>query len=102
MLLVVAGGIVFSIVRWKRHPKVSLLTLLGLAIYFLSTLFFIVLLHNVSGLHEALHMSYRQISYIQTMLFVLDDFAYAAVLIVLVAAAFTQRGQRTASELEGR
>jgi hypothetical protein len=99
MLLVVAGGIVFAIVRWKRHPRVSLMTLLGLAIYFVSTLFFLVLLHNVIGLHEALHISYRQIGYIQTMLFVLDDFTYAAVLILLVAAAFTQRGQRTANEI---
>lgn len=97
MLLVVLGGIGFSIVRWKRHPRVSLMTLLGLVIYFLETLFFIVLLHNLVGLHEALHLSYRQISYLQTMLFVFDDFAYAAVLILLVTAAFTQRGQKTAT-----
>lgn len=101
MLLVVGGGILFAIIRWKRHPKVSMVTVLALAIYFFTALFFIVALHNVSGLQETLHLSFQQISYLQTTLFVIDDIAYAVVLGLLVTAAFIKRNQPVAAESEG-
>ena len=33
MILVVLAGLVFAIVRWKRHPKVSALTVTGLVLF---------------------------------------------------------------------
>jgi hypothetical protein len=98
MLLVVAGGILFSIFRWKRHPRVSLITSLGLVIYFLGMVFFIVISNNLPGLHWGLlELSYLQIRYLQMTVFVLDNFTYAAVLILLVTAAFIQRSQKSAT-----
>ena len=33
MFLVVLAGVIFLIVRWKRHPRVSLMTIIALALY---------------------------------------------------------------------
>ena len=90
LFLLLLGGIVFAITRWNRHPRVSFLTILGLLFYLLETIFFtfiVYLLPTVLPVGVAIVASET----LYTVLYVLDDLAYAAVLIVLVSAVFTHR-----------
>ena len=44
MLLLALGGIVFAMIRWKFHPRASILTVIALLLFVLDLLgFFIVL-----------------------------------------------------------
>jgi len=90
LLLLLLGGIVFAIIRWNRHPKVSLLVILGLVFYLLESTFFtllIFLMPTILPTGAAIVAS----GPLYTILFVIDDLAYAAVIIVLVSAVFAQR-----------
>jgi hypothetical protein len=90
LLLLLLGGIVFAMARWNRHPRVSFLTVLGLGFYLLeSTLFTFLIYLMPSVLPTGGPLAINEIFF--TVLYVLDDFAYAAVIIVLVSAVFTQR-----------
>lgn len=40
VMLVVLAGLIFAIIRWKRHPKVSALTLAGLLLFQFQSLAF--------------------------------------------------------------
>lgn len=95
MLLLCLGGVVFAIVRWKRHPRASLMTVLGLGLYFLEGFIYTGVLYGLPKLTDAMHLSYVQIGPIYTALYVLDDFAFAAVIILMVAAIFTGRRPAT-------
>ena len=101
MILVALAGIVFAIVRGKRHPTASLMTGLALVIYFLRIVGFTLLNYWLPNLGHALQMSPAQVDWAYTVMFVFEDFAYAAILIILVAAAFTGRGPDRNQELEG-
>jgi hypothetical protein len=90
MIILVVGGIVFAMIRWNRHPRVSFLTILGLGFYLLKSALFTFVLYLIPtvfarsgqmGLNETLY----------TVLYVIDDIAYAAVIVVLVSAVFTRR-----------
>ena len=96
LFLLLLGGIVLALVRWNRHPRVSFLTVLGLFFYLLESIcftFVVFLLPNVLPVGVRFVAS----DWIYTVLFVLDDIAYAAVIIVLVSAAFTQRNPEPAA-----
>ena len=93
LLVVILGGSVFAIVRWKRHPRVSLITVLGLGIYLVDTFAFALLFHYLPTFFHNLRLTPGNISVLDSVLSVCDDFVYAAVLILLVAAAFTQRNK---------
>ncbi len=98
MIILLIAGIVFAMARWNRHPKVSFLTILGLLFYLLESTFFTLLIYLMP---TALPMG-RWVALSETVftvLYVLDDIAYAAVLIVLVAAAFSQRANDPADPL---
>jgi predicted neutral ceramidase superfamily lipid hydrolase len=86
LILVVLGGIIFAVVRWKRHPRVSLLTILGLAFFLMETTLFTFLTY-------AIVRWFLGGQVFSTVLYVVDDIAYAAVIILLVAAAFTGRSR---------
>ena len=93
LLLLLLGGIGFAIVRWNRHPKVSLLVTLGLLFYLLESTFFTFIIFLLptflpgGGAFVASGTFYT----VYTVLYLIDDVAYAAVIIVLVSAVFTQR-----------
>jgi len=91
LLLVVLAGIVFAFARWKRHPRVSLMTVLGLGIYLIDAFAFALLFHYLPRFFDSLKLTSQNISILDSVLQVCDDFVYAAVLILLVAAAFSQR-----------
>ena len=90
LFLLLLGGIGFALMRWNRHPRVSFLTILGLLFYLLESIFFTFIVFLVPTLLPA-GASFVASDWIYTVLYVLDDFAYAAVIIVLISAVFTQR-----------
>ena len=92
MILLALGGIMFAIVRWRRHPRVSLMTALGLTIYLVNLLVFTLVFYWLPELSRALHLSANGVDWTYTIINFLDDFVYAAILILLVAAAFSRRG----------
>lgn len=98
LFVLLLGGIVFALVRWNRHSRVSFLTILGLLFYLLESVLFtfiVFLLPTVLPAGARLVAS----EWIYTVLFILDDLAYAAVIIALVSAVFSQRQPETASSL---
>ncbi|HYH84404.1 MAG TPA: hypothetical protein VEX60_02915 [Pyrinomonadaceae bacterium] len=93
-LLLFAAGVVFAIIRWKRHPKVSLLTLLGLCIWQIESFAFMFVRNRLPDWlrengwdSESTITAYFAINLTQ-------DFFYSIMLILLVAAALSQRGNR--------
>ena len=95
LLLVILGGIVFAIARWKRHPRVSLMTAVALVLYLFESFAFAFLFHYLPRFFDTLHLTGNNISALDSVLQLVDDFAIAAVLILLVAAAFSQRNKIT-------
>ena len=91
LLLVILGGIIFAIVRRRRHPRVSLITLIALGLYLVEVFAFWFLFQYLPRFFDALHLSPSNVSTLDSALQLLDDFGFAAVLILLVAAAFTGR-----------
>ncbi|HEY5884150.1 MAG TPA: hypothetical protein VIT88_05650 [Pyrinomonadaceae bacterium] len=98
LFLLLFAGIVFALVRWNRHPRVSFLVILGLVFYLLESTFFtfiVFLLPNIIPTGLAIVAS----NAFYTVLFILDDVAYAAVIILLVSAVFTQRNPDSKASL---
>ena len=95
VILVALVGIVFAIARGRRHPGVSLTTFLALSIYFLRIVAFTLLTYWLPNLGHAFHLSDSQVSSAYTIMIVLEDLVFAAIVIVLVAAAFNGRSPKT-------
>jgi hypothetical protein len=91
MLLLILGGSALAIIRWKRHPRVSLMTLLALVIFFFEIVLFIIFLYWLPELMTNLRLSGKATSWLYSIIFFFEDFVYALVLILLVGAAFTGR-----------
>ena len=90
LFLLLLGGIGFAFMRWNRHPRVSFLTILGLFFYLLESIFFTFIVFLLPNLLRTEARFVASDSF-YTVLFLLDDIAYTAVIIVLVSAVFTQR-----------
>jgi hypothetical protein len=93
MFLLLVAAIVFAIVRWSRHPRVSLLTIIALVFFIVEFTIYATVLAWLPRLHDSLQMSYDSLEYVYIGLAVLDDFAFAGVNALLVAAAFTGRAR---------
>ena len=91
LLLVVLGGIAFAIARWRRHPRVSLMTFIALGLYLVEIFAFWFLFQYLPRFFDTLHLSPSSVSTLDSALQLIDDFGFAAVLILLVAAAFSGR-----------
>ena len=98
LFLLLLGGIVFALMRWNRHPRVSFLTILGLFFYLLESIFFTFIVFLLPTLLPA-GARFVASDSLYMVLFLLDDFAYAAVIIVLVSAVFTQRQPEPATTI---
>jgi len=93
MLLLVLGGSAFAIIRWKRHPRVSLMTLVALVIYFLEAILFVAFLYWLPNLMQSMRISGGASGWLYSLIFFFEDFVFALVIILLVGAAFTGRGR---------
>lgn len=90
MLLLVLAGIVVAIVRWKRHPKVSLLTVSGLVLFIAQSLTFGTIFYFLPLLHDRGY-SYGSIDNLYLVVEICHDIAYSAVIVLLVSAVLSQR-----------
>jgi hypothetical protein len=91
ILLMIVIGLVFAIIRWRRHPSVSLLTAIALVIYVIKIFTFALINYWLPNLRFSLHVSYAAINNLYILLSVLSDIAFAIVLLILVIAAFLKR-----------
>lgn len=94
MLLLSLGGIVFAIVRWKRHPRVSLMTVLALAIHMFEGILFSIFLYWLPELMFKMRLSPAASDNFYLVLFFLEDFVFVVVIILLVGAAFSGRSDQ--------
>lgn len=95
MFLLCLGGIIFAIVRWRRHPRVSVMTALSLVVYAIEAVSFSLFLYWFPRLMEPLRLTSAGMNNLYSVVFFLEDFVFAAVIILLVAAALTGRGTET-------
>lgn len=96
MLLFAFGAIIFSAIRWKRHPRVSLLTIIAFVIYLIDAFLFSILLYVIPNLINPMRLSGRTLDWLYFFVFFFADFVYVIVIVLLVSAAFTQRNPRPA------
>ena len=90
--LVVLMGLVFAIIRWRRHPKVSALTVAGLLLFQLQALAFSSLYYFLPRLADH-GWTWRSIDHLSIGLDICHDLAFSAALVLLVAAVFIGRTQ---------
>jgi hypothetical protein len=95
VLLVILAGIVFSLLRWKRHPKASLITVIALVFYFFKFFAFTALNYWLPILRESMQWSYATADNLYTVVQVVNDFCFAMVLVLLVAAVYVGRRPMT-------
>ena len=88
LVLLFLGVMILAFIRAPRHPKVSLLTGLALGFDLIESAIYIFISR---GLQSTLQTSEAQMQTVFTTLTVLDDFALAAVFILLTAAVLTER-----------
>lgn len=93
MLLLALGGSIFALVRWKVHPRASLMTVIALVIYLIEAVLFTVFIYYLPELTQSLRLSGKATGWLYTVIFFFEDFVLAGVILLLVAAAFT--GRRT-------
>ena len=91
MLLLALGGIVFAIMRWKSHPRASLMTVVALAIYLVDMVIYTMILYWLPGIVEPMRMSSTASRFFYSVVYFLEDIVYAVTIILLVAAAFADR-----------
>lgn len=91
MLLLAAGGIIFAVIRWKRHPRVSILTAIALVIFLVDAFVYSLVLYFLPDLLRPMLVTTKMISWLYFFIHFFDDFVFAIVIILLVSAAFSQR-----------
>lgn len=89
-ILLALVGILLAIARGKRHPMVSLLTVVGLGLFLFQSLTFMFVYHFLPRLLDS-GWTYGSIDRLYTLAQVGQDFLFAGVIVLLVAAAFSQR-----------
>jgi hypothetical protein len=91
MLLLAAGGIVFALLRWKRHPRVSLLTVIAFAVFLIDAFIFSIVLYVLPDIFRPMLVTAKMINWFYFFMYFFDDLVFALVIILLTVAAFSQR-----------
>jgi hypothetical protein len=97
MLLLALGGSIFAILRWKRHPRVSLMTVSAMVIYMIDAVVFQIFLYYFPFMIRNVQVSPKAIDWLYFFIFFFQDFVFAIITILLVAAAFSQRNATPAA-----
>ena len=90
MLLLAVAGMIIAAMRWKRHPRVSLLTIIAMIIYVVDAFVLSFLIYYVPPMFYNTR-SPTAVSWVYFFLYFFDDFVIAATIVLLVAAAFIGR-----------
>ena len=91
MLLLALGGIVFAIMRWRLHPRASLMTVIALSLYLVDMVVYTLILYWLPNLVEPMRMSPSASRWFYSVVYFIEDMVFAVTLILLVAAAFANR-----------
>lgn len=91
MLLLALGGIVFAIMRWRLHPRASLMTVVALGIYLVDMVVYTLILYWLPNLVEPMRMSSSASRFFYSVVYFIEDIVFAVTIILLVAAAFANR-----------
>lgn len=98
MLLLALGGIVFAFMRWKLHPRASLMTVVALGIYLVDMVVYTLILYWLPSIVEPMRMSASASRFFYSVVYFIEDMVIAVTLILLVAAAFANRKSRPGSK----
>ena len=98
MLLLALGGIVFAFMRWKLHPRASLMTVVALAIYLVDMVVYTLILYWLPSIVGPMRMSPSASRFFYSVVYFIEDIVMAVTIILLVAAAFANRQSRPGSE----
>jgi hypothetical protein len=96
LVLLFLGVMILAFVRAPRHPKVSLLTGLALGFDLIESAIYFFINRGLQQLQSSLQTSTVQMQTVHTTFTVLDDFALAAVFILLTAAVL--RGRKSMAQ----
>ena len=98
MLLLALGGIVFAIMRWRLHPRASLMTVVALSIFLVDMVVYTLILYWLPSIVEPMRMSTSASRFFYSVVYFIEDIVMAVTILLLVAAAFTNRkGKPSAS-----
>lgn len=95
-MLVVLAGIVFALVRWKRHPKVSALAVAGLVFFKFQSLAFSSMYYFLPRLATR-GWTWASIDNLSIVLELCHDVFFAAAIALLAAAVFSGRSAPAAA-----
>lgn len=95
LLIILIAAIIFAIVRWRRHPSVSLMAVIGLGLYVGKVFLFTALSYSVPKIRVSMNLSSAIANHLFEALNFLNNLVWAAILIFLVAAAFTGRNSNS-------
>ena len=89
MLLLCGIGIVVALIRWKIHPRVSMLVLIALSMELILSIVFMFLFFGIGVL--SLRYAIPGSSWLYTALYVVQSIFFSIMVILFVKAAFTDR-----------
>ena len=94
VMIVMAVGVILAIARWKRHPKISLLALLGLGGQMI--LFVISMALNFyAGRFLFSTWTSEQITTFYTMKYIVTSLIEAGLWVLIVMAIFSMRDEQS-------
>ena len=93
VLVVVLAALVFAIVRWKRHPRVSAITVAGLLIFQFQSFFFSTVYYFLPQLAKS-GWSWQAIDNLSIAIDICHDLVFSAAIGLLATAVFTGRGRQ--------
>jgi hypothetical protein len=99
MLLLALGGIVFAFMRWKSHPRASLMTVVALGIYLVDMVVYTLILYWLPSVIEPMRMSSSASRFFYSVVYFIEDIVFAVTIILLVAAAFANRKSTPNSQI---
>jgi uncharacterized membrane protein YagU involved in acid resistance len=88
-MLTMLGGIVVAIIRWKRHPRVSLTIVISLALMLLHLMIFAVVFATIHSMMS--YENFRTLQTYQTIASVMYNLTLAILTAILITAIFMQR-----------
>ena len=91
MLLLAVGGIIFALVRWKVHPRPSLITVIALVVFVINVFAYSLVLYFVPDLLRPMFRSAAMMGWVYFIINFADSVILAIVILLLTFAAFTQR-----------
>jgi len=95
MLLLALGGIVIAFMRWKLHPRASLMTVIALGIYLVDMVVYTLILYWLPSIVDPMRMSSSASRFFYSVVYFIEDIVVAVTIILLAAAAFTNRKGKT-------